>query len=276
MTYRFGEFEFDAGSGELRRDGDLVRLQAQPAQVLALLVDRAGEVVSRDAIRAAIWGDDTFVDFDKGLNFAIAQARAALGDSADAPRFIRTVPKRGYQFVAAVEAVDRPAVAARRARHKARYLAIAATIIAEIGSAAWFWTARGSMASAQTIAVLRFDNQTGLAEYDRYADNVTDAVVADLTASGTGRFEIIGNAAALRVPRERRDIVAIGRALNARYIVLGQVVREGARLRILADLIRLPEQTHLWVTRIESAPVDPAPAVSEVARRISSEFLAKL
>src|ERR1051325_8904860 len=157
MTYRFGEFEFDAGSGELRRDGDLVRLQAQPAQVLALLVDRAGEVVSRDAIRAAIWGDDTFVDFDKGLNFAIAQARAALGDSADAPRFIRTVPKRGYQFVAAVEAVDRPAVAARRARHKARYLAIAATIIAALGAAAWFWTARGSMASAQTIAVLRFD-----------------------------------------------------------------------------------------------------------------------
>src|SRR4051812_28830672 len=104
MKVRFGPFEFDPATHELRRDGEIVKLQSQPAQVLAVLIERAGEVVTRDALQQAIWGDDTFVDFDKGLNFAIAQVRTALGDSAEAPTYIRTFPKRGYQFIAAVDA----------------------------------------------------------------------------------------------------------------------------------------------------------------------------
>ena len=99
MKKRFGRFEFDAVTRELRRDGEIVKLQSQPAQVLAVLIEHAGEVVTRDALRQAVWGEDTFVDFDKGLNFAIAQVRTALGDSADAPTYIRTFPKRGYQFI---------------------------------------------------------------------------------------------------------------------------------------------------------------------------------
>src|SRR6476661_8502933 len=106
MKAKFGEFEFDAVRGELRRRGQPVRLQAQPARVLAILVEHAGQVVTRDALREAIWGGDTFVDFDKGLNFAIAQIRTALGDSADAPSFVRTLPKRGYQFIAPIEVAD--------------------------------------------------------------------------------------------------------------------------------------------------------------------------
>ena len=103
MKKRFGEFEFDTGTGELRRGSELVRLQSQPAKILAMLVEHAGEVVTREALRDAIWGSDTFVDFDKNLTFAIGQVRAALGDSADAPTFVRTLPKRGYQFVARVD-----------------------------------------------------------------------------------------------------------------------------------------------------------------------------
>src|ERR1700732_1498727 len=99
---RFGVFDFDTASGELRRDGVPVRLQPQPAEVLAILVARAGEIVTREALRQALWGPETFVDFDRGLNFCVAQIRAALGDSADAPRFIRTLPKRGYQFMGPV------------------------------------------------------------------------------------------------------------------------------------------------------------------------------
>jgi DNA-binding winged helix-turn-helix (wHTH) protein/TolB-like protein len=277
---RFAEFEFDRVTVELRRQGEVVRLQPQPAQVLGLLIDHAGEIVTRDALRDAIWGGDTFVDFDKGLNFAIAQVRAALGDSAEAPRFIRTFPKRGYQFIARM---DGPAEAGhhsirpvtRGVRLQRDHLLVAIAILIAI-AAGWIGIARRSPSPAHTIAVTRFDNQTGLAEYDRYAQNVTDAVVADLTASGTGRFAIIGNAAALRVPREQRDIVAIGQALRAGYIVLGQVQRDGSRVRILAHLIRLPEQTHLWVTRIDPAPQDPGSAAADVARRISSEFLGKL
>src|SRR5438067_511426 len=99
---RFGVCDFDPTTRELRRDGFPVRLQAQPAQVLELLVREAGDLVSRESLRQAVWGTETFVDFDRGLNFCIAQIRSALGDSADSPRFIRTVPKKGYQFIAPV------------------------------------------------------------------------------------------------------------------------------------------------------------------------------
>ena len=99
---RFGVFEFDADTSELRRDGVSVRLQPQPARVLALLLARAGELVTRDELRQKVWGDETFVDFERGLNFAVAQIRSALGDSASSPRFIETVPRRGYRFIAPV------------------------------------------------------------------------------------------------------------------------------------------------------------------------------
>jgi DNA-binding winged helix-turn-helix (wHTH) protein/TolB-like protein len=279
MKKRFDAFEFDTTTGELRRDGEIVRLQAQPAQVLTVLVEHEGELVTREALRQAIWGADTFVDFDKGLNFAIAQVRAALGDSAEAPRFIRTFPKRGYQFAAPVapQATDR-SDSTERSSWRAR-VAAAALVIALLAAAttiAWIWNGRQTTNPAHTIAVTTFDNQTGLAEYDRYAQNVTDAVVAELTLSGSGRFSIIGNAAVLRVPRQRRDIVAIGQALGARYIVIGQVQRDESRVRILAHLIQLPEQKHVWVTRIDPAPDDPSSTVTDVAQRISKEFLSKL
>ncbi len=295
MKKTFGPFEFDATTRELRRDGEIVKLQSQPAQVLAVLIEHSGEVVTRDALRQAIWGDDTFVDFDKGLNFAIAQVRTALGDSADAPTYIRTFPKRGYQFVAKIGAQENStsgttslarqsaecATAAvlpgpsRRAKALRHFLTAAALLVLTAAIGTFAWSARRSSSPAHTIAVARFDNQTGLADYDRYAQDLTDAVVAELTASGAGRFAIIGNAAALRVPRDKRDLVAIGDALKARYIVLGQVQRDGERVRVLAHLIRLPEQTHLWVTRVEAAPSELSTPAG-LAERISTEFLRKL
>jgi DNA-binding winged helix-turn-helix (wHTH) protein len=101
--YRFGVFAFDPDRSELRRDDRVVRLQPQPAQVLAVLLERAGVLVTRDELRAAIWGHDTFVDFDRGLNFCVAQIRAALADNATTPRYVRTVPKSGYEFICPVE-----------------------------------------------------------------------------------------------------------------------------------------------------------------------------
>src|SRR5882724_8085081 len=95
--YRFGIFEFDSDAADLRREGIPIRLQAQPAQVLALLLENAGEVVTRETLQQKVWADGTQVDFERGLNYCIAQVRSALGDSADSPRFVRTVPKKGYQ-----------------------------------------------------------------------------------------------------------------------------------------------------------------------------------
>lgn len=105
---RFGAFDLDVRAGELRRDGAAVKLQPQPFRVLALLVARAGELVTREELKKALWGDETYVDFERGLNFCINQVRAALGDSADSPRFIQTLPRRGYRFVAPVGSGVRP------------------------------------------------------------------------------------------------------------------------------------------------------------------------
>src|SRR5712692_8686470 len=100
---RFDSFELDAGARELRRNGDRVKLPPQPFRILELLVRRSGEVLTRAEIRERIWCDDTFVDFEQGLNFCIRQIREALGDTADAPRFIETLPRRGYRFLLPVE-----------------------------------------------------------------------------------------------------------------------------------------------------------------------------
>jgi DNA-binding winged helix-turn-helix (wHTH) protein/TolB-like protein len=282
MKRQFGDFELDTETRELRRGGEVVRLQSQPAHVLALLVERAGQVVTRDALREAVWGRDTFVDFDKGLNFAIAQARAALGDSADAPAYIRTLPKRGYQFIApvvspSVEPSFRAAPDARGLRAgltactTSRALLAAAFVIA-CSAAILTWRA----AAPPALAVIAFDNETGAADLDRYAQTVTDALIAELTMRGGGRVGVIGNAAALRTKRPFRDMAAIGRSLHAKYVVIGQVQRDGDRVRLLAHLIRLPEQTHLWVTRIERGITDPPVLAGDAARRISEEFLRKL
>jgi DNA-binding winged helix-turn-helix (wHTH) protein/TolB-like protein len=259
---RFGIFEFDLAARELRREGVPVRMQAQPAQVLATLLEHRGELVTREMLRQAVWGAETFVDFDGSLNFCVAQIRAALGDSAESPCFVRTVPRRGYQFIAPVAAVRRdwvwPAVAA------AVCLAFALGLVGQ----RW-WSAHGPV----RIAVTRFDNETGDPSLDRFADGLTDSVVADLTVNGAGRYGVIGNAAILRGPRERRDLLAIGSSLRARYVILGQVQGDAAHPRILAHLIRLPEQTHLWVTRRDDLSLADRPrAEAETAQRIAAEF----
>src|SRR5919204_5670566 len=104
---RFGVFEVDLQAGELRKKGMKIRLQGQPFQVLVVLLERPGEVVTREELRQKVWLSDTFVDFDHGLNKAINKIREALGDSADSPRFVETLARRGYRFIAAVQRIDR-------------------------------------------------------------------------------------------------------------------------------------------------------------------------
>ena len=106
--YRFGDFEFDPRSGELRKQGHKVKLREQPSQILMLLLGRPGDLVTREEARQALWPGDTFVDFDVGLNTAIKRLRDALDDSAEAPRFVETLPRRGYRFIASVESPALP------------------------------------------------------------------------------------------------------------------------------------------------------------------------
>ena len=185
MTYQFGAFEFDDRSLELRKNGRLVAIEPQPARALALLLSRAGEVVTREELKHAVWGADTHVDFDRGLAYCLSQVRAALGDKGDNPRFVQTLPRKGYCFVAPVrtsdEAVGATPVAnvdvGANPRHPSRrptWLAAAALLLALAAGVGWFIAGRATGASRSVIAVSIFDNETGNAEYDRLVAGLSD------------------------------------------------------------------------------------------------------
>jgi DNA-binding winged helix-turn-helix (wHTH) protein/TolB-like protein len=282
--YRFGVFEFDTDALELRRQGAVVHLQSQPARVLACLIQNSDRTVTREELRAAIWGNETFVDFERGLNFCISQIRSALGDDSARPIYIQTLPKRGYQFVAPVEFVSSavqpqeihakipPAPVANR-----RGWLIAGVAVIVLGAAgfaaAHFWWRSANASQLPIIAIVRFDNETGNPEATRFSDSLTDNLVERLTALGDGHFAVIGNAQILRAPREGRDLVSIGVSLHAKYIVIGQVQNSGDNTRILAHLIRLPEQTHMKVMRMEDRTLTQLLSVeTEVAQKIADQF----
>ncbi len=234
--YRFGLYEFNSATRELRREGKLVRMQGQPAQVLGCLIARAGQVVSREELREAIWHGDTFVDFERGLNFCISQVRSALKDDSAEPTYIRTIPKQGYQFIAPLERIPTPAAARQDAspapsiaqrRRMGLVLATFGFIGIAIASGYWLHSRTGA-AQQPIVAVLRFDNETGNPENTRFSDGLTDNVVERLTAWSSGRYSVIGNAQILRLPREQRDLAAIASSLHATYVVLGQVQANGA------------------------------------------------
>src|SRR5688572_27207125 len=218
---RFGPFSFEPASGELRRQGTPLRLQPQPARVLAILVTRAGEVVSRDDLRLQIWPEGTYVDFERGLNFCIAQIRSALGDSADSPRFIETLPKRGYRFVAPVTRPGPIAVPVSSGQRTTGYgqrtlsrrgLTVAVILLLlAIGAGVAALARRGNPHAPIRVAVVPFDNETGDTDYDRIAGGVADATVARLaTPERIRQVSVIGNAAVLRRPRAFRDLKVIG------------------------------------------------------------------
>lgn len=277
--FRFGLFEFDATSRELRREGILIRLQSQPAQILALFLRSTDRIVSREELCLALWGEDTFVDFDRGLNFAVSQLRSALRDDANQPTYIRTVPKIGYQFIAPVttihEAPASPVTAPPAGKSLPRWpwIAVSAVLLAILLGGGAFLTARRQASSKlPVVAVLRFDNETGDPEMSQFSEALTDSVVEQLTTSGHGHDQIIGNALVLSTPRTQRDMRAIAASLNAQYIILGQVQGSKANLRVLAHLIHMPEQTHVWVVRQDRSANDPLNVESDLAHQIAAEF----
>jgi DNA-binding winged helix-turn-helix (wHTH) protein/TolB-like protein len=280
--YRFGVYRFDTGQLELRRNGESVRLQRQPAQVLAVLIDHAGQLVTREQLRLAIWGSDTFVDFDRGLNFCIGQIRAALGDDAGVPRYVRTVPKKGYEFICPVEAEvplfpnDPTPLGNASSTFARRAVVVATGLMAVVAAALAAYSRAPNRPDRPIIAVARFDNETGDPTLTRFSDYLTDTVVEQLTETSAGSYGVVGNAAILRVARERRDIREIGASLNANYVVLGQVQRDDGHVRVLGHLIRLPDQTHVSVARFDDVHEQTLATTSEIAVRMTERFARRL
>lgn len=276
---RFGVFEIDLKTGELRKLGALVKLQQQPFRVLALLARRSGELVSREEIRDEIWGAETFVDFDQGLNFCIKQVRAALSDQAVTPRYIETLPRRGYRFIAPVEAVDaaaaapaRLAAAAPRRRTALVRLAAVAALLA--APAAWLALQRGVVPQASAarakLAVLPFQNLGAEPEEDYFSEGLTEEMIAQLGRLRPDRLAVIARTSVMRFKGPARDIAAIGRELGVDYVIEGSVRYASGRVRITAKLIDSRDQTQIWAETYERDLQDMLALQNEVARAVAA------
>jgi len=262
VVYSFGAFRFETESATLTRSDRLVPLERQPARALALLLARAGDVVTREELRAHVWGADTHVDFDRGLAYCIGQLRSTLGDSADSPRYIQTLPRRGYTFIAPVRVDGADASAAPGAadapggpvRVGAWVSAAAIAGVAFIvGAAGALMIARDRPPAAPRrpiVAVSVFENETGDPAHDRAVASMSDTIVERLTAIGPSRVGVDGNAAILRRPRDARDWRAVARDTGAVYLVSGQLQTRADHLSLFMYLIRLDDGTHVWAQRI--------------------------
>ncbi len=285
----FGAFELHIRSGELLKEGRHIRLQPQPFRVLSLLASRAGQLVTREEIRQTIWGNETFVDFEQGLNFCINQIRAALGDDPETPRYIETLPRRGYRFLAPVEEL-RPA-ASRQAESSSRFgkhlaaggrLWVAAVALAVILlSSAYlarqrFWRASHPASGKTMLAVLPFENLTGDTEQEYFSDGLTEEMITQLGRMHPERLAVIARTSAMQYKRTNKGTQQIGRELGVDYILEGSVRRAGDHVRISAQLIQVRDQTHLWAESYERDLRDILALQADVARAITQQIQLKL
>jgi len=289
----FGVFEVDLRAGELRKRGLRVRLQQQPFQVLAMLLERRGDVVSREELQQALWPANTFVDFDHGLNKAINKIREALGDSAEAPRFIETVAKRGYRFLAdvrvadgrgaeqaAVAVVDLAATASapapRRTPIGARTWAIAAAVVVLLGAlAAWrFHAPTSSKPPIRSLAVLPLESLSTDASQDYFADGMTDELISHL--GQISALRVISRTSMMGYKHTRKPVPAIARELAVDAIVEGTVLRSGDRVRITAQLIDGATDRHIWSDSYEGEIRNTLTLQNTVARAIADQIRVNL
>ena len=276
---RFDVFQVDLRSGELRKQGHRVKLQEQPFQVLAMLLERPGEVVTREELRQPLWPADTFVDFDHGLNIAINKLREALGDSADTPRFIETLPRRGYRFIAPVQGV-RPASAGRRTVRPLVLGALGVVTLAlvlvglNVGGLRTRLLRGTTVPPIQSLAVLPLENLSGDPGQEYFADGMTDELITDLAQISTVR--VISRTSVMRYKGARTPLQEIARQLNVDAVVEGTVARSGNRVRVRAQLIRVADDRHLWAESFERELQDVLALQSEVASAIARQVQVKL
>ena len=274
---RFGAFELDLRSGELRKKGVRIKLQEQPFQVLTVLLQRPGEVVAREELRAAIWPADTFVDFDNSLNTAINKLREALGDSSNSPRFIETLPRRGYRFIAQVTS-DGRGTAITTGTTRPRQLTIligGAVSILIIGLIAVGMSYFGSnRVRTRSIAVMPFANTSGDPNAEYLSDGITDGVIDKL--SGLSNMKVISRTSAFRYKKHEIEPRKVARELGVETLVTGTVTQRGDELWISAELLDAREDRHLWGRQYRRRLVDVASIQQEIATAISESLQVRL
>lgn len=290
-SLRFGQFELDLRTAEIFKQGRRIKLQEQPCRVLALLIERPGEMVSREELRKRLWPTDTFVDFDHGVNIAINKLRDALGDSPEKPRFIETLPRRGYRFIAAVDAPktsrDRKSptqvTSSRAGRAGSRSITwrrmllpalLASTLAIVSFSFIRYWRARTAERNIRSLAVLPLENLSRDPAQDYFADGMTDELITSLAKLQT--LKVISRSSVMHYKGTNKPLPQMARELNVDGIIEGTVLRSGNRVRITAQLIRAANDQHLWAETYEGNAEDVLRLQDAVARAIVAEIRVKL
>src|SRR6202522_3257404 len=296
---RFGTFEVSLQSGEVRKGGLRIRVQQQPMKLLEILLEHPGEVVTREELRRRVWSSESFGDFDQALNIAIGKLRSALGDSAESPRFIETLPKRGYRFIADVSVVDieaRPkrqeplagdlpatdlghkiqgiglAVAPQRRLLPTRWIIVALALVLSLAIlSVWrFRSHTPAPTGIRSLAVLPLDNLSGEASQNYFADGMTDELITDLAQISALR--VISRTSVMAYKGARKPLPQIARELNVDAVVEGTVLRSGDRVRITAQLIEASTDKHVWSQSYEGELRDTLAVQNRVASAIADQI----
>ncbi|MBV9678063.1 MAG: winged helix-turn-helix domain-containing protein [Acidobacteriaceae bacterium] len=297
---RFGAFEINLQSGELRKNGMRLRLSGQPFQVLAVLVKHAGEVVTREELHSELWPADTFVDFDHGLNNAVARIREVLDDSSGTPRYVETIPRRGYRFIApladarpaivslstaepkispspetpdsgAVASPDGPAEKSFAPTHLKMWLTAAAMIaVFVVGFVLYRSSVKNTERPAiKSLAVLPLENLSGDPRQEYLADGMTEELIGRL--AGIHDLRVISRTSVMRFKDTKLSVPEIARTLGVDALVEGSVIREGGRVRVHAQLIRGATDEHFWSETYDRAIGDVLALQSDVAQAIAEK-----
>ncbi len=280
---RSGLFEIDFSSGEVHKEGRKVPLQEQPFRVLAILLESPGEVVTREQLQARLWSADTYVGFDEGLNTAIRKLRVAFGDSAENPRFIETVSRRGYRFIAPVEAELIPSLSppARTAAAKSRFVSrrmrwigFAAIVFVILSLIVFFRTAgpRKPRLGKIMLVVLPLENFTGDSQQDYLADGITEEIIAQLGNLDPQHLGVIARTSAMRYKYTQKSAAQISREVGADYLLEGSIRHSGDRIRVTAQLIQSSDQSHLWADSYDRELSDVLRLESDIASSVASEI----
>lgn len=298
---RFGTYEISLHSGEIRKSGVRIRVQQQPMKVLEILLERPGQVVSREDLRNRVWPNDNFGDFDQAVNIAIAKLRSALGDSADNPRYIETLPKRGYRFIANVKTAETEPTAnvpklpvsdlpeiklehpqgpksgreEKRRLRPAYWVAVASIVMVAAVVELWLHRApRVPPVGIRSLAVLPLENLSGDVSQDYFADGMTDQLITDLAQISALR--VISRTSVMVYKGARKPLPEIARELSVDAVVEGTVLRFGDRVRITAQLIQAPADKHLWAETYEGNVRDTLVVQTKVAQAIAEQIRIEL
>lgn len=285
---QFGEFEADLRSGELHKNGQRVRLQEQPFQVLAVLLARPGDLVKREELRQQVWPQNTFVEFDHALNTAIKKIRIALEDDAGAPRYVETIPKRGYRFVAEVRKASRSpdprsdagshAVdpAQRHREFPKTRTAVALGLILLLSLVVLGFRSRMSPRESAgnriVLAVLPFEDWSEGAKHASLCEGIAQELITQCGGGDSSGLLVVPRAACLRYRHSSKSIAEIGRELHADYLLEGNVRGDARHVRVTVELIRASDETRVWGDEFNREPGDSLALESELAAAIAGKI----